>query len=1393
MLHVCLLGGLTLAWDQTPLRTIRSKRARSLLAYLATYRDRPHTRDLLIGTFWPDLPETTARRRLSKALWRVRRILPEAQMPHAAPIIVAAGDTVQLNPHLPIWLDVEAFIRHHKQCTNGEAGAVAAGQQCLALYQGEFLAGYHDDWAVVERERLRELFLLTLAQLVEIYKSRGDYDQALYCARQLAEVDPWREEAHREVMRLCHLLGQDAAALNQFEVCRQLLAEELSIEPAPETKALAAEIAARSELVEPPLLPAAARLVTTPFLERPDRLPLVGRHEELAELLYQAEMAIAGNGGLVLIYGEAGVGKSRLLQTLAQNGRWRGLHTAWGRCYELVTPLPYLPLIDALRASLPVLNDSTLEPLWRAELSRLLPELAVEAGLPPSLSPNEEKHRLLEAITRAFMALAEAAPHLVLLEDVHWMDPASLEVLNYILPRLADTRLLFVGTVRPEELAVQEGEQQPAAMLAAMADTRLLRRLDLKRFDLAETGELVRRILGMTQPAPRFSVRLHLETEGNPFFLIETLWAMIEEGSLFCYEAGEWYTPWDEFTEDYTELPLPTGVIQSIERRLNRLPASLRELLDLAAVIGRGINFSLWVATSGQSEQALLFACSQLCARGLLLPVDADMSVGVNIDYIFAHDQIRRVAYQQLAPPHRRAYHDKVAQTLTKLTPHALETLADHWMRAEAWQQAAQYHQQAGDRARKIFANNEAIVHYKQALSALERLPDRPDLARQYQLHLALEAIYDLLGQRELQLASLQAMESLVEMLGSDERSAETVLRRANFAEVSGDYPAAITAVRQAIQLGQASQDKMIQAVGHWQWGGILLSLGAYTDAGDQFEQALTLARAIKASRLEADILRNKGVLANYQGDYETALDVSRHALTLCLKIGDKRGEGRIRNNLALIAWSQGDYDTAVEHLEQASHVYREVGDRRNEGSVLLNLGRVYLEQHDYSEANTYLTQALDIFVQAGDRQAEGWVQLNRGRAAFLNCEPDQAAAYCQHALHIFDNIHVPLGKALALVNLGGIHRQLGDFDQAQRCLAEALPISRGMGDRQGESWGIHYLANILADLGDYEGALAHLNHVLTLAAEIGDKRGRGWALADLSALFHYLGDNNAAYAHAEAAVVLAQALNYPLLQGVALLRLGYALSSASQQAKAAKAFQDSLSLMRRSQAKELTLSPLSGLISLALLDGDPAPAQVYAEEILDYLENNTLYGIEEPLAIYLTCYRALQANGDLRGEEILATAYDLLQIQAAKIGNEALRHSFLENVAANREIVTRYQEQRAFLEHHAISGQKDAVLEQKQVIVALPKIDGPYGRSLRDNAYVHVTWTLVAAEDEMIPGKVARRRHRILRLLREAHAQGAAPNHHHLAQALKVSQRTIERDMAYLRSQKLIPTSSNK
>ncbi|MGQ9599301.1 MAG: AAA family ATPase [Anaerolineae bacterium] len=484
------------------------------------------------------------------------------------------------------------------------------------LYRGDFLAGYYDDWILIERERLRELFLSALEGLVGGLKARGDYERALIFARRLAGEDPWREEAHREVMRLCHLLGRDGEALKQFEVCRQALRDEFDAEPEPETIALAGEIAQRLPPGTAPYLPSAPlRLLGSEA--GPLELPLVGRADERAALLAHLEAAIHGMGGLALVEGEAGVGKTRLLQELARDAQWRDAQVLWGQGRETADQSPFGPWAEALNSALSPLRleqwSQLVAPIWLQVLCPLLPALAAFAP-EPALEP--ERERLVNAFTQLLIACSRAAPLLVILEDLHWADEDSLEMLAALGRRLAAHAVLIVASYRDDEARVR---------LAAWERLQALRRagqhewLRLEPLGAEASGELIRRSLGTGQDAPLFETRLYQETGGNPLFILESLRSLYDEGLLFQDAEGRWGTPWDETTATYADLPLPPAVEQAIARRLAQLAPAERAVLDMAAVLGSGFELRLLQAACDQGAERLLPAIYTLVRRHFLV------------------------------------------------------------------------------------------------------------------------------------------------------------------------------------------------------------------------------------------------------------------------------------------------------------------------------------------------------------------------------------------------------------------------------------------------------------------------------------------------------------------------------------------------------------------------------------------------------------------------------------------------------------------------------------------------------------------------------------------------------------------------------------------------------
>ena len=1369
LLRVRLFGGMELAWDERPLPSPPGAAARSLLAYLLTYRDRPHTRDLLAGTFWPQLPDARARRRLSQALWQVgcfwQQGLGRGGLALPIPLLRAEGATVQIDPRLPLWLDSEEFARQHARCTTG--GDPEAGMGAVALYRGEFLAGHYDDWAAPERERLREMLLEVLAWLLERYKGAGDYDRALTYARRLAAEDPWHEGAHREVMRLYHLAGRHAEALAQYQACRRVLAEELGSVPAPETAALAAEIAARTGLPAPSLLPATARSAPVPLLERPDQMPLVGRQAELAELVRQVEMAAAGSGGLTILYGEAGVGKSRLLREVAGNAEWRGMQAAWGRCYELTAPLTYQPLVEVLRARLAALRRTALAPPWWSELARLLPELASEWRPSPVPSPADRQH-LLEAIASALLSLAAARPMVVLLEDAQWMDLASLEVLRYILPRLSNAALLILVSVRSEELA-----GRPAAALAAMEDMRLVRRLDLGGLDRAETAELVQRALGMEQTVERFSARLYAGTEGNPFFLLETLRTLVQEGLLYRDNEGLWSTPWDESTVDYGELPLPSGVAQSIARRLERLSPRERELLQLAAVIGRQVDFPLWLAASGREEGELLAGADALCAAGLLA---AGRRSGGGADYAFGHDLIRRACYEQLSEPRRRACHQRVAQALEQLSPGEPAALAYHWTAARSWEKAVRWHRLAGERARTVYAHADAVAHYTQALAALGKLPAPRDLLCEYDLRLARESAYDLAGERRAQAEDLQALEALADALDDDERRAEVALRQAGYANATGDLPAAIAASQRAIALAQARNDAGREAAGYLQWGQALNNQGASAAARTPLGAAVSIAHRQGFLSAEAEGLRLLGSTHWCLGDYDQAGVYYARSLEICRRIGDRRGERMALNNLGLVRVQAGRHDLATAHFEQALAIAREIGDPWGESKALTNLANVSMAMGNFTQATALARQALEISRQVGARSNEGVLLLYLGNLALRQGDCAAAGAHAEEALAILRRIGDRRLEGAALNNLGEIALCAGRYTQALQYLEMALSISAELGDRQsaGPCW--QDMGQVYHRLGAYALAAACYRKAMRIYRQNGEAAREG-EIHNLRGLLHYhQGRLPAARRSSRQALAIAERVGSRPIQAYAWTHLGHILAELGRPDAADAAYHRALQIRRDGGQPHLAMENLAGLTRLALQRGDLAQARTLVEEILSHLRDGTLEGAEEAQRVYLTCYQVLRALHDPRAGPLLTAAHDLLQQQAAQIGDADLRRSFLERVAVHGQVVAAYRELPA---GHEAGGEG-----QRRLTVSLPRAGAPRGRSPRPQEYLTVTWTVDAPEDGELTGKVARRRQRIARLLAEAQAQGAAPRDEDLAAALGVSRPTLRRDMAALRAQ---------
>ena len=447
-LKVCLFGSPTITGDDIPL-SIVSQKAQALFYFLISHRQ-PHSREKLATLFWGETSDRQAKASLRNTLYELRRDLSSGSGT-AQEYIVAESNTLCFNPKADYWLDVEEFEKLLDKEATDERARMDNYARAVELVRGDFLEGFivkdcleFEDWAFFERERLQRRCLEALTELSDYCGRQGEYDRAIAYAIQILSRDNLQENVHRQLMRLYYAAGNRSAALRQYEVCKEVIGRELGVAPLAETTALYQQIL-HQEPVSPP-----ARKIEAPAREpgaelqwqlRPSPLhpwpkpeylssSMVGRDKEYARLVEHLRAASQGQGRVVIIDGEVGIGKTRLAQELL-NLAESDFHLLIGRCYESDMALPYQPLVEALRGFLPTLDINKLQisSLWLREVSKLVPELSeVLPELPGSVPLNgeTERSRLFEGVARFLIALSRQRPLLLFIDDLHWADQATL-------------------------------------------------------------------------------------------------------------------------------------------------------------------------------------------------------------------------------------------------------------------------------------------------------------------------------------------------------------------------------------------------------------------------------------------------------------------------------------------------------------------------------------------------------------------------------------------------------------------------------------------------------------------------------------------------------------------------------------------------------------------------------------------------------------------------------------------------------------------------------------------------------------------------------------------------------------------------------------------------------
>jgi DNA-binding SARP family transcriptional activator/energy-coupling factor transporter ATP-binding protein EcfA2 len=1040
-LDIRLFGRASVSAGGVPVKFAKRATTLAMLALILLQRGQTISRESLAFTLFPEADETSALAELRRYLYLANKSLPASP---DDPWLIVDSETVRWNTAGDAFVDIIAFER---LAANAETQSEA-----IEMYGGDLLEEIYDDWVVGERERLRARYLAIASESLERYRTGRAFAAAIACAKRILASDPWREDTLRALLAVRYESGDSAGALAEYELFAKRLRDELAIAPMPETSAV------RQAILRNEALPGSLDLRPHADQRGAQRaiaiLPFVGRRRELAALHAIWRRAARGAGALVLLTGEAGVGKTRLTAELARTVQAEG-----GRVFVGTTSpseaMPYQPIVEALRSGLPLLLARPPVAARRAALARVLPELS-DPDAPdivlPEQAPELETARIYDALSHAVRGLASPRPLLLVLEDVHWAGPATVEALGAIVRNVTRAPVLVIASCREEETPA---DHPLRALLRTLRPFHNVEELSLERLLQDDVADLVASVDDLRERGETLVRDLFAHSEGNALFLNEAISGVLERGE----------APSDA---------LATTIEHVLAARIARLGEDAHTVAQIAAVAGPGCSVALVREVSNIPVAAVARGFDELLERRIVREAGAR----AKYDYAFTHHLIAKAVYDGIEPAFRAQRHSRIARVLeTEYRPIAggpAREIARHHERAGETLECADWYLTAARQAAAVHAYGDAI---ELATRALEYAASPQ--SRQAALDVR-ERARGRRGDRSGQRADIDELERLA---GADPRSRfDVILRRVLLARTLGASDDEGRAIAEMEVLARSLDDAArAQALAERATHAGLRSrqadgleparaaLAIYERLGDvrgQLECLYLLVDFtanigdIEASRrylalmseragsladqvVEARALSVASTAALLRRDYRESFDLATRALVLHEATNDREGEAWALGRLAVNAAWLGDFGTALREFDRALVAFESIGNQRGLALTHTNRTTLLMRLGLFRDALASIERSNALYEIAHEQRT---ITANLVNASFVTLhlgDAPEAKELAHRALTAAKEIAFPVFEAAALSNLGNAERVLGQLADAIEHMEAGIAIRR--------------------------------------------------------------------------------------------------------------------------------------------------------------------------------------------------------------------------------------------------------------------------------------------------------------------------------------------------------------
>lgn len=1144
-LQIYLLGQFKLKTDDQRI-DLPVRSAQSLLAFLVINAGIKHRRERLASLLWPETSEENARSYLRQALWRIRKALESG--------VLSPEDYLQINDvevlfdeHSDYWLDVQVLL--------GSIDNLSVEQiiNIVGLYRGELLPGFYEDWVMMERDRLQAAYHQKMNLLLEKLIQGERWNEAVQWAEQWIRLDNAPEPAFRMLMYAHAGLGDSSMASAAYQRCVESLKRDLNLEPSNETRQLFEQIRKGSfQIPVKPVVVVESPGILPPFFKtvpvEVEKPIFAAREGELAQLEGFLESALAGQGRAVFVTGEAGSGKTALLHEFSRNAQEKceDLIVASGTC-NAYTGIgdPYLPFreilgmltgdIEAWWAAGAISRDHALR-LWKvlplsaqalvevgcdligtfvphaALLERAVMDIPGKPGWVSQLNdmvvrknvsystPVSQQSDLFEQYTRVLLYVSRQVPLILLIDDLQWADAGSINLLFHLGRRLTGSRVLIIGSFRPEEVAIgRDGTRHPL--------DSVLNELQRDFGDIilnlgqAENRALMEALLDSEPNLLETSFRdmLYRQTAGHPLFTIELLRGLQERGDLVRDSNGCWV---EGPSLDWETLPARIEAV--IAERIGRLPPALLLLLQVACVEGEMFTAEVVGKVRAVDIQEVLRSLSgELDRRHRLVSAQSILRFGGNLfsRYRFRHILFQRFLYGSLDEVERVHLHEMVGNALEELycgqmenieTASVVVQLALHFQRAWVNEKAIHYLQKAGERAIQLSAFKEAVTHLNNGLALLASLPDsldraREELALQVSIGIAWKSdIPDSKGEKALARArelcvQMDMKAPLVRVLGE----------LSIFPYVRAEYRASLELAEEALCVAQETGDELLEMLAHWHMGFVLFALGDFDPSRIHLEKIISFYKPQEHHRIFVELRgSDAGVsaLAYYAccmwclGYPEQALWYSQQSVELAYRLSHAFSladvlcyGGCVFNSM------RRDVDALEESAEALYRISKEKGFSSFWSTGMSYRGEVMTRRGNFQEGISLLLEGIAIRALSKARCSFSVIMSSLAQAQIMSGHLETGLTTFSEVFPLVEETGERFYEAELYRQQAAFQLKQGQQRAAEASLWHAVEIAR---HQKAKSWELRALID-----------LAHLNQ-----GGIGEEK----ALRELSAVYSW-------------------------------------------------------------------------------------------------------------------------------------------------------------------------------------------------------------------------------------------------------------------------------------------------